>query len=280
MNWQLHLGSCTHPMSGLAALEDESVDHAIFDPPYSEHVHASCRSGLTANNKSVRDVSQISQRKELGFAALDEATRSSVAHHAARVAKRWILVFSDVESCHLWREALVGAGAEYIRTVLWDKLGGAPQFTGDRPAVGFETITVAHAPGKKRWNARGKRGVYQVAWKTPDIYTHSIVLAQRGKEKRSHTTQKPEELMSALVRDFTDAGDLICDPFAGSGTTGVAALRAGRRFVGWECDEKYHREATQRLSLTREQLELLKAPPRKGSRAAQAALALGGIDER
>jgi DNA modification methylase len=62
--------------------------------------------------------------------------------------------------------------------------------------------------------------------------------------------------MESLLRDFTDPGDLILDPFAGSGTTGVAAIRLGRRFVGWERDAKYHDVATRRLAATREQLGL------------------------
>jgi site-specific DNA-methyltransferase (adenine-specific) len=75
-------------------------------------------------------------------------------------------------------------------------------------------------------------------------------------ETRVHTTQKPLALMEALIRDFTDHGELICDPFAGSGTTGVAALRMGRRFIGWEKDPRYHAIAMKRLSAAREQLEL------------------------
>jgi len=61
--------------------------------------------------------------------------------------------------------------------------------------------------------------------------------------------------MEALVRDFTGFDDLICDPFAGSGTTGVAAKRLGRRFIGWELSPKYHARAVRRILAAREQLE-------------------------
>ena len=247
--WTLHLGDCLAPASGLAMLPDRSVDHAIFDGPYSAHVHASCRSGLTANNRAVRDrsaPSQISQRKELGFDAITPEQMAAIAVECARVVRRWSISFSDVESCHLWRAAFEAAGLEYIRTLLWDKHGGAPQFTGDRPAVGFEVMTLVHQPGRKRWNGSGKRGVY----------SYSIVLAQRGKGQRLHTAQKPVELMEALVRDFTNPGDVILDPFAGSGTTGAAALHLGRRFIGWERDPKYHATASARLAAAREHLVL------------------------
>lgn len=74
--------------------------------------------------------------------------------------------------------------------------------------------------------------------------------------------------MSALVADFTDRGDLICDPFAGSGTTGVAAVRAGRSFVGWELDAKYHETARRRLEDTREQASLLEVAAPKSEQLA------------
>ncbi len=62
--------------------------------------------------------------------------------------------------------------------------------------------------------------------------------------------------MCALISDFTDPGDLVIDPFAGSGTTGVACIRLGRRFIGWERDHKHYAAAVKRLEGTREQLLL------------------------
>ncbi len=54
--------------------------------------------------------------------------------------------------------------------------------------------------------------------------------------------------MRQIVDDFSDPGDLILDPFAGSGTTAIAALMLGRRFVGWERDDNYHAIATRRIN--------------------------------
>ena len=86
-----------------------------------------------------------------------------------------------------------------------------------------------------------------------------------------HMTEKPLPLMEALVRDFTDPGELICDPFAGSGTTGVACKRLGRRFVGWERDPKFHAAAVKRLDAAREQYELVQ----RGPKPKQAKFAMG-----
>ena len=88
-----------------------------------------------------------------------------------------------------------------------------------------DDITIAHPKGRKRWNGGGK----------PGVWTHAVVQNRSGhRGDRLHTAQKPIELMLGLVADFTDPGDTILDCYAGSGTTGVAAVRLGRHFVGVE----------------------------------------------
>jgi DNA modification methylase len=77
-----------------------------------------------------------------------------------------------------------------------------------------------------------------------------------GDPRTGHQTQKPLALMELLVRLFSDKGELILDPFAGSGTTGVAAIRLGRRFLAWETNPEYAAIARRRLEAAREQLEL------------------------
>lgn len=151
----------------------------------------------------------------------------------AQQCRRWAIVFSDVESCHLWREELHEKGLEHIRTGAWIKRGSPPQFSGDRPAAGFEAITIHHRGGRKRWNGRGSKAV----WSYPIV---------RGK-KRLHRAQKPVELMMELVEKFTDEGDLIVDPFAGSGTLGEAAKCLGRRAILIEQEEDMCALAKERI---------------------------------
>lgn len=82
---------------------------------------------------------------------------------------------------------------------------------------------------------------------------NGMLRAEKG--DRVHPTQKPIAVMEWAIRMLPD-GATIVDPFAGSGTTGVAAIRLGRNFIGWEKDPKYHAIATKRLQAAREQLEL------------------------
>lgn len=239
-------GDCRKVM---AALADRSVDHVITDPPYSEHVHAKGRKG-TRRTSSGWKGGPIDVPRDLGFGALTPELRAAVSDHLGRLVRRWSLVFSDVESCHLWRADLVSVGLEYVRTAFWHKVGGALQFTGDRPAVACEAITLCHPSGRKAWNGGGKAGLYSVP-----IVLHRAGSVQDG-EERIHTTQKPVKLMRQIVADFTDPDDLILDPFAGSGATLVAAQELGRQAIGVELDEANCAAAVERLERIERQGDL------------------------
>ena len=243
MSWTLNHGSCLDPITGLASLADKSVDHIITDPPYDEHTHSkSVRHTTIHKGYGGERQSQcaISRNRDLGFEPLSAEDMAESGRQFGRIARRWVLVFCSVEMVSDWKRCLVAGGLKYIRTCAWHKLGSTPQFTGDRPAQAFETIVVAHAPGRTKWNAHGKHG----------YYAHPIVLERGNGEVRLHTTQKPLSLMRELVDDFTSPDDLICDPFAGSATTAMACLQMGRgrRFIGWEMDESNHAIATRRLN--------------------------------
>jgi site-specific DNA-methyltransferase (adenine-specific) len=254
--WRLILGDCLDPVTGLASLADKSVDHVITDPPYSARLYTRTRTNKGSGYRSDNG-RRISARNDEGsrqdaqdmadlrIGAIDSIL-NPVADELLRLSRRWIVVFHDVECGHRWRERF---GEAYIRAGAWVKPNPMPQVTGDRPAQGFEPATIAHAPGKKRWNAGGKAALWIHSTAEPDRPT-------------GHPCPKPLSLMEELVRDFTDPGDLVIDPFAGSGTTGVAAIRLGRRFIGWEKDPKYYEIARKRLEGTREQLSLLEKRPK------------------
>lgn len=218
----------------------EQVDHVITDPPYSEHVHGNARSSRmqSANDRGGRYGADARRNVDLGFDHLTPELRAFCAEQFARLARRWVLVFSDIESDHLWRADLTGSGLDYVRTGVWHKVGSTPQFSGDRPATAVEAITIAHPKGRKRWNGGGGHAI----WSVP------IVLDRGGNEKRLHTTQKPESLMRALVEQFTDEGDVILDAFGGSATTGVAAKYLGRRCILIEENEARAEVAARRLT--------------------------------
>jgi site-specific DNA-methyltransferase (adenine-specific) len=229
--WTLHVGSC---LSEPPKLPDKSIDVVITDPPYEPETHTSERRVARAGGRL--EVEPIS------FPPITEEERVESSRQMARLARRWILVFCQIEGAMKWRAALEAAGAVYKRTCIWVKPDGKPQYSGDRPGTGYEGIVACHARGRSTWNGGGSHGVYVVS---------------RGNEPRTgHQTQKPLALMETLVRLFSDHGELILDPYAGSGSTGVAAIRLGRRSLGWEMDPGYAEIARKRLTVAREQLQL------------------------
>lgn len=250
MTWNLHHGDCLDRTKGLPALADGSVDHTITDPPYAGHVEAGSRS-VGGKDKG----GEITTR-DFVYVPLSPAEQMAVSWHIARVTRRWGLVFTDVEGLEAWRHCLTLWGMEYVRCGIWER-HGAPQTTGDRPAQGFEAIALFHAAGvRKRWNGRGKDGIWR----------HTLP-STKERRRRGHPTPKPEPLMAELVRDFTDPGETILDPYAGSAATGIAAVRAGRHFVGWEKKGTFYRLARAQLEVTRENLELF--APRRRRKAKQ-----------
>lgn len=118
-------------------------------------------------------------------------------------------------------------------------------------------------------------GDCELAWTNSDRKSVKKVTIEYngllGKEKqRQHATQKPLKLMSWCILNYSKGDQTILDPFMGSGTTGVACVELGRKFIGVEIDEKYFDIACERISRAERQGDLFRKPP-----GVQEGLALG-----
>jgi site-specific DNA-methyltransferase (adenine-specific) len=92
------------------------------------------------------------------------------------------------------------------------------------------------------WFAKKPGGDRRLAKCIPDVLT-----VARSRES-THSAEKPTELLRMLIENSTEPGEVVCDPFAGSGSTGVAALEAKRHFIGIELDEKWVEVARARIA--------------------------------
>jgi len=220
----LYLGDCRDVLPTL-----ESVHHVITDPPFEKEAHTLQRRALGRGPEhGRRDIESAA----LPFAAITAEDRAIVSAEFARLAHGWILVFCQAEAVADWRQSLEAGGAAYRRAMVWLKPDGMPQFTGDRPGMGYESIVAAWGgKGRSHWFGGGRHGVF--------TFTKHDAGSGHGGEANPHPTTKPMRLMSELVRLFTEPRSVILDPFMGSGTTGAAALSEGRRFVGIEADARY-----------------------------------------
>jgi site-specific DNA-methyltransferase (adenine-specific) len=234
----LHLGDCLEVLPTLG-----KVGHIICDPPYEASLHDS-KNKLRARLRSDGGP----DLKGLEFAPID-AIRARVVEMAAAACEGWFLAFCTVEGTWEWAAAINASPMKYKRACAWVKPDSTPQLNGQGPAQGYECFVAAWAgTGQAKWNSGGKRGVY----------THLVNYGRQGE----HPTEKPVPLMSELISDFTQIGDLICDPFCGSGSTGVAAVKAGRQFVGIEQDPKWFDLSCRRIAQALTQGDMFVAPPK------------------
>jgi site-specific DNA-methyltransferase (adenine-specific) len=195
------------------------VGAVITDPPFDEKTHTGARLAGAIDFAPLADVPLL-------VAAL------------LGVCDGWVLAFCAFEQLGDYKAA---AGESWIRAGVWDKVANMPQMTGDRPAQGGEAIAIMHRPGKKKWNGGGKAAIWR----------H---LVERG--QKEHPTQKPVSLISELVGLFTQDETTVLDPFLGSGTTGVACINAGRKFIGIEMNPTYFDIACTRVDAAYKQQRL------------------------
>tara|TARA_R110002020_G_scaffold15555_32_gene55406 strand:- start:16999 stop:17748 length:750 start_codon:yes stop_codon:yes gene_type:complete len=231
MRWELHQADA---LTWLAEQPNERFGSLVTDPPYcSGGVHAGARTADSANNKYLNEPwlypefagETRDQYSYLRWTALwlSEAYRTLRPSAPA-------LLFSDWRQLPVLTSALQAAGFTWRGVVVWDKtLAGRPQMGKFR-----------HQAEYVIWGSKGKWHDRKGPTR-PGVFTFGVTAGG----KKLHTTGKPLPLMEELLK-VCPAGPVL-DPFAGSATTGVAALRSGREFVGCELVEAYHRLGCERL---------------------------------
>lgn len=223
MTWQrreiigdcvLYLGDCREVLPVVGP-----VDHVIGDPPYEDELHAA------AEARRIKRTDGGRLTGPLGFNGVN-AGRAQLAEASVAASRGWLILFTLAEGVRAWRDDLQAVGAKWDTTCFWVKPDARPRFNGQGPARGAECFVTCWAGrGHRRWNGGGKRGVY----------THPVNAGRQGE----HPTEKPLALMTEIIADFTRPGEMVADPFMGSGTTGAACVALGRRFIGIERDPKW-----------------------------------------
>ena len=236
-NAELWWGDCRDILPSLL-----KMDAVITDPPYGAQTHDGVRSLGAADTARGHN--------PIDFNCTDADALRDV--FSLCKPRRWLVSLIE------WRfasslEAIPPEGLAFIRLGVWVKLNPMPQLTGDRPGHGWEAIAIFHPPGEKRWNGGGASAVYEIGTSRYGYFGTS-----------NHPTEKPLALGNKLVAQFTDRLETILDPFMGSGTTGVAAVQAGRKFIGIELDQKYFEIAVERIENAQRQSTLF-APTLKAA---------------
>ncbi len=238
-SWQVIQGEALHALS---TMTDESVDAIIADPPYSS-------GGFTRDDKAKAPKLKYlsSQACYPNFSGDSRDQRSYLAWCALWITEcvrllkpgGYFMVFTDWRQLPVMTDAAQAGGVFWRGIVVWDKGPGARA-----PHKGY----FRHQCEYVVWGTKGAA----VQLKHDGPFDGCIQATVRRDDKH-HLTGKPTALMRELVRPVLPGG-IVLDPFAGSGTTGVAAVLSGRRFIGIEREAAYADISRKRLAQAESEL--------------------------
>ncbi|HEY8594296.1 MAG TPA: site-specific DNA-methyltransferase [Devosiaceae bacterium] len=241
------VGDCIEHMN---ALPPDSVDLVFADPPYNLQLEA----GLTRPDQSRVDAVDDDWDKFDSFAHYDEFTRAWLKA-ARRILKPdgAIWVIGSYHNIFRVGTALQDIGFWLLNDIVWRKSNPMPNFRGTRFTNAHETLIWASRSQKSRptFNYEALKlsnGDTQMRsdWLFP-ICTGNERLKNENDDK-VHPTQKPEALLYRILMATTQPGDVVLDPFFGTGTTGAVAKKLGRHFIGIEREADYINAALKRIA--------------------------------
>ncbi|MGA0598933.1 site-specific DNA-methyltransferase [Enterovirga sp. CN4-39] len=238
----------------LREIPSESVDLVFADPPYNLQLE----SALTRPDQSLVDAVDDHWDKFASFAEYDAFTRAWLGE-CRRILKPngTLWVIGSYHNIFRVGATLQDLGYWILNDVVWRKANPMPNFRGRRFTNAHETLIWAAK------DARSKSYTFHYeALKAgnDDLQMRSDWLfplctgEERLKDasgRKTHPTQKPEALLARILMAASNPGDVVLDPFFGTGTTGAVARRLGRRFVGIEREETYAEAARRRIALVR-----------------------------
>jgi len=234
----------------LASLPSHSVDAVFADPPYN----------LQLGGELLRpDHSQVDAVDDAWDKFADFATYDKFTHDWLKEAKRvlkpdgCLWVIGSYHNIFRVGAILQDLGYWILNDIVWVKANPMPNFRGKRFTNAHETLIWA-SPSKDAkvcFNYEAMKNMnddkqMRSDWNMPICSGHERLRDASG--DKVHPTQKPEPLLYRVIASSTKPGDVILDPFFGSGTTGAVAKKLGRHFIGIERDKTYAKHAERRIA--------------------------------
>ncbi len=234
----------------LRTLPSACVDIVFADPPYNLQLKGTLHRPDQSQVNGVDDAWD----KFDSFAAYDAFTRAWLSE-AKRVLKPkgTLWVIGSYHNIFRVGTAMQDLGFWMLNDIIWRKTNPMPNFRGTRFTNAHETLLWA----ARDKNAKGYTFNYQAMkvlnddvqmrsdWELPLCIGHERLKDADG--RKLHPTQKPESLLHRILLASTNRGDVVLDPFFGTGTTGAVAKKLGRHFIGIEADAAYAEAAMARI---------------------------------
>jgi modification methylase len=258
------IGDCVAEMNRLPA---ESVDMVFADPPYNLQL----KGGLLRPNQTEVDGVDEAWDKFDDFAAYDLFTEEWLSA-ARRLLKSdgTLWVIGSYHNIFRIGALLQDLGFWILNDIVWRKTNPMPNFRGRRFANAHETLiwcardkSSRHTFNHDAMKALNDDLQMRSDWLLPICGGPERLRDTNG--RKSHPTQKPEALLHRVIMAATRPGEIVLDPFFGTGTTGAVAKRLGRRWIGIERDAGYARIAAERIDkvIAAADSKLLDSPARR-----------------
>ena len=243
---QILRGDCVEAMRGLP---DACIDMIFADPPYNLQLGGD----LSRPDGSHVDAVTNAWDRFDSFATYDAFTRAWLAE-ARRILKPngslWVI--GSYHNIFRVGTSLQDAGFWILNDIVWRKANPMPNFKGTRFTNAHETLI---------WASMGEKARYTFNYRTMKTLNDELQMRSDwvlpicgGPERikrhgvKAHPTQKPEALLYRVMLATTNRGDVVLDPFFGTGTTGAVAKRLGRHWIGCEREEDYIAVAEERIA--------------------------------
>lgn len=206
----LYLGDCMDILPTL-----QKVDAVITDPPYSERTH----SGHNLISRGATSDTAI--RSKLGYSALSEDDAAALCKAYAAACDGWVVWMTDHMLAPVITREMQREGRYVFAPLPFFQAGRSVRISGDGPCSWTDWIVASRTKAQVKWGT------------LPGGY-----IAGPGWNDKARMGGKPTLLMEALVSGYSRAGQTILDTHMGAGTTGVACMRTGRKFIGCEIDQE------------------------------------------
>ena len=258
---QVIVGDCIEKMDSLPA---ESVDIVFADPPYNLQLSGD----LARPDQTIVDGVKDSWDKFKSISDYDNYTKEWMSS-ARRVLKPDGSIWVIGSYHNIFRLGYILQDLEFwlLNDVIWRKVNPMPNFRGRRFTNAHETLIWASKTKTSKYTfnyeaMKSLNGDLQMRsdWSIPICTGDERLKNKKG--KKIHPTQKPENLLNRVIMSSSNVGDIVLDPFFGTGTTGAVAKRLGRVFIGIEQNAEYALEAEKRISRVKviDSKELIQTP--------------------
>tara|TARA_R110000744_G_scaffold291352_1_gene401979 strand:- start:1673 stop:2422 length:750 start_codon:yes stop_codon:yes gene_type:complete len=229
-------------LSTLKKMKNDSVDLVITSPPYNMNLRI--RKGEYCSRQIVKEISTKYTEFDDNL-PIDEYSKlhTEVLKELLRVSE---LIFYNIQIVTGSKRSIfkmIGEFSEHLKDIIvWDKGNAQPSIQKQVLNRRTELILVFDKdyPVSRQYRKRGKfkRGTLDDIWE---------IKRERSRGGENHGAVFPQALVAKILENFSQKGDVIYDPFMGTGTTAVVAKRLNRKFIGSEISQKYIKIANQRL---------------------------------